>query len=166
MPAIIILVIDSAWDICCPEDGKAGRASTRADNQERTMAGKNALVMCQNEGDVGIVRFLTSQVLDELNVQQLGQELEDLVEKQYTVKMVINFEKVKFLSSAVLGKLISLHKRIASEKGRMGLCCINPSIMQVFKITRLDKLIPIYDTEETAVKGVGKPGLFGRFGRK
>jgi len=114
--------------------------------------------------DVGVVNFTTTQVLDELNVQQLGQELMDLVEKRYMVKLVLNFENVKFLSSAVLGKLISLNKRLAAEKGRLAFCHIREDIMQVFKITRLDKLIPIVDSEEEAVQKVRKGGfsLFGK----
>ena len=127
------------------------------------MEKKGALIMTSQIGDVGVVNFLTSQVLDELNVQQLGQELNDLVDKDYMVKMVINFSKIKFLSSAVLGKLISLNKKVAAQKGRLAFCNINPDIMQVFKITRLDKLIPVYEDEDEAVKGVMKPGLFGKF---
>jgi len=132
------------------------------------MSGQNnSLIMVNMMEGVGTVSFSTSQVLDELNVQQLGKELMDLVEKHYIVKMVINFERIKFLSSAVLGKLISLNKRIAKEKGRLAFCCINDDIMQVFKITRLDKLIPIYETESQAVSAVSKGGLFGGlFGRK
>lgn len=127
------------------------------------MEKKSSLIMASKIGDVGVVNFLTSQVLDELNVQQLGQELNDLVDKEYMVRMVINFTKIKFLSSAVLGKLISLNKKIQAQKGQLAFCSINNDIMQVFKITRLDKLIPIYDDEDKAIKGVAKPGLFGRF---
>ena len=128
---------------------------------------QSSLIVVNKISDVGVVNFATSQVLDEMNVQQLGQELMDLVEKQYMVKMVINFEKIRFLSSAVLGKLISLNKRIAKEKGRLAFCSINDDIIQVFKITRLDKLIPIYRTEDEAREGVQKGGLFGGLlGRK
>ena len=127
------------------------------------MEKKGSLIMTTQIADVGVVNFLTSQVLDELNVQQLGQELNDLVDKDYMIKMVINFSKIKFLSSAVLGKLISLNKKVAAQKGRLAFCNINADIMQVFKITRLDKLIPIYEDEDEAVKGVMKPGLFGKF---
>lgn len=125
---------------------------------------KHSLINVAMVGEVGVVSFTTTQVLDELNVQQLGQELMDLVEKQYLVKLVINFENVKFLSSAVLGKLISLSKRIGAEKGRLAFCNIRDDIMQVFKITRLDKLIPILDTEGLAIKKVQGGGfkLFGR----
>ena len=127
------------------------------------MGKSQSLILTNVLGDVAVVNFLTSQVLDELNVQQLGVELNDLVDKEGRVRMVINFSKIKFLSSAVLGKLISLNKKLASQKGRLAFCDINPDIMQVFKITRLDKLIPIYDDEDEAVKGVNKPGLFGRY---
>jgi anti-anti-sigma factor len=127
------------------------------------MERKSSLIMASQIGEVGVVNFLTSQVLDELNVQQLGQELAELVEKEYMVKMVINFGKIKFLSSAVLGKLISLNKKIAAQKGRLAFCEINEDIMQVFKITRLDKLIPIFEDEGEAIKAVLKPGLFGKF---
>ena len=131
-------------------------------------AQSSSLVMVSMIDNVGVVNFSTSQVLDELNVQQLGKELLDLVEKQYVVKMVINFEKIKFLSSAVLGKLISLNKRIAKEKGRLAFCCINADIIQVFKITRLDKLIPIFASEAEAISTVSKGGGFlgGLFGKK
>ena len=119
---------------------------------------KNSLIAVTKQGDVGVVNFMTTQVLDEMNVQQLGVELMDLVDKHYLVKLVVNFEKVKFLSSAVLGKLISLNKRIAAEKGRLAFCHIRPEILQVFQITRLDKLIPIVETEEEAVLQVQKGG--------
>ena len=128
---------------------------------------KNALIAVAMIEEVGVVTFLTTQVLDELNVQQLGEELLDLVEKRYIVKIVINFENIKFLSSAVLGKLISLNKRLAAEKGRLAFCLIREDILQVFRITRLDKLIPICDTEREAIDTVKKGGgLFGMFRKK
>ena len=46
------------------------------------MEKKPSLIMTAQIGDVGVVNFLTSQVLDEMNVQQLGQELNDLVDKK------------------------------------------------------------------------------------
>lgn len=126
---------------------------------------KHSLINVTKFGEVGVVSFTTTQVLDELNVQQLGQELMELVDDQYIVKMVINFEHVKFLSSAVLGKLISLSKRIAEEKGRLAFCNIREEILQVFKITRLDKIIPIAESEGAAIKMVQKGGGFSLFGR-
>jgi anti-sigma B factor antagonist len=121
---------------------------------------RTALTMSETRGEVGIVRFTTSQVLDELNVQQLGQELSELVERGPVRRMVINFEPIRQLSSAVLGKLISLHKRLEKEKGRLALCCIHKNVMEVFRITRLYEKIPIFDDEDRAVRAIESPGLF------
>ena len=62
------------------------------------MESKKSLIMASKIGDVTVVSFLTSQVLDEMNVQQLGKEMNDLLENEYANKMVINFSKIKFLS--------------------------------------------------------------------
>ncbi len=131
--------------------------------QQQPQAKRGALVMASQIGEVTVVSFLTTQVLDEMNVHQLGEELNNLVDKEGKIKLVLNFSKVKYLSSAVLGKLISLNKKVANLKGRIGLCLINPEIMKVFKITQLDKMIPIFESEDDAVKGIAKPGLFGRY---
>lgn len=131
--------------------------------QPQAQPKRGALVMANQIGEVTVVNFLTTQVLDEMNVHQLGEELNNLVDKEGKTKLVLNFAKVKYLSSAVLGKLISLNKKVTGLKGRIGLCCINPEIMKVFKITQLDKMIPIFESEDDAVKGIAKPGLFGRY---
>lgn len=131
--------------------------------QQQPQPKRGALVMANQIGEVTVVNFLTTQVLDEMNVHQLGEELNNLVDKEGKTKLVLNFTKVKYLSSAVLGKLISLNKKVNGLKGRIGLCGINPEIMKVFKITQLDKMIPIFESEEDAVKGIAKPGLFGRY---
>ena len=62
-------------------------------------------------GDVTIVHFVDRKILDEANIQEMGQELFDLVERQQCKKLLLNFANVEFLSSAALGKLITLNKK-------------------------------------------------------
>ncbi len=114
------------------------------------------MLQLESFGDIGIVRFATSRVLDGSNVDQLGQEFEYLIKEKYVIKMVVNFEKVKYMSSAVLGKLITLHKLITAEKGKLKFACIDPTVMEIFKIMKLDKLFKIFETEEKAVESFGK----------
>ena len=56
--------------------------------------------------------FLRSRITDPDFVEQLGMELLRLVETEKKSKLLINFEGVQFLSSAALGKLMKLDKRI------------------------------------------------------
>jgi len=114
------------------------------------------LLMMEKFGDFHIVRFATSRVLDGSNVEQLGQEFNHIINDLYAIKLIVNFEKVKYMSSAVLGKLITLNKMVGGEKGKLKFCAIHPSVMEIFKIMKLDKLFKIYESEEKAVESFGK----------
>jgi len=120
--------------------------------ESREMPGRpNALLSVTKQNDVGVVRFRTSRVLDQSNVQQLGEEFEGLLKNFKLKKLVLNFENVRYMSSAVMGKLVSLHKEVQAAGGELRLCGIAESIFEIFKIMRFDKLFKITKTEDEAV---------------
>jgi len=57
--------------------------------------------------EVDIVEFRESKILDELNINEIGQTLLDLVEARERPKLLLDFSNVDHLSSAALGELIS-----------------------------------------------------------
>ena len=75
--------------------------------------------------------------------------------------MILDFEKVQFMSSSMLGKLVKIQKKCKQFKVKLKLSSISPDIMQVFKITKLDKMFDIAKDEEAARKAFLKRGLFG-----
>ncbi|MDP7670304.1 MAG: STAS domain-containing protein, partial [Alphaproteobacteria bacterium] len=89
-------------------------------------------------------------ILDESNIQEMGRELFGLVD-QNRIQILLNFMNVEFLSSAALGKLITLDKKIKTAKGQLKLSNIRPEIYEVFAITRLNKLFDIHDDEADAL---------------
>jgi anti-anti-sigma factor len=102
-------------------------------------------------GDVTVVRFVDRKILDEASIQELGSELFQLVEQENRGKIVLNFSKVDFLSSAALGKLITLDKKVKARSGKLKLSNIRPEIYEVFAITKLNKLFDIKDDEADAL---------------
>lgn len=116
------------------------------------METKSERLFLEPRGDVTIVSFMDKKILDEANIQEIGDELTQLVTKDHRIKLLLNFENVEYLSSAALGKLISLHKRVREHNGQLKLCGIRPEIYEVFKITKLNLLFEIYDDEELALK--------------
>jgi anti-anti-sigma factor len=102
-------------------------------------------------GDVTVVRFVDRKILDELNIQELGQELFQLVEEDNKTRLLLNFQQVEFLSSAALGKLITLDKKVKAHGGKMKLSNIRPEIYEVFAITKLNKLFDIKEDEADAL---------------
>lgn len=134
----------------------AAAQATSTTSQEGATDKTLKILQVEGFSDINIVRFAASRVLDGSNVEQLGEEFQYLIKERYMVKMVVNFEKVKYMSSAVLGKLITLNKLIAAEKGKLKFCGIDQNVLEIFKIMKLDKLFKIYDTEEKAVESFNK----------
>jgi len=103
-------------------------------------------------GDVTVVNFVDRKILDEQNIQIIGDQLFGLVETEGLRKLLLNFGNVEYLSSAALGKLITLNKKLQAVGGRLILCNIDPQIYEVFEITKLDKFFNIQKEEQTALQ--------------
>jgi anti-sigma B factor antagonist len=114
------------------------------------MAGNRRIDVTQ-KGEVTVVRFIDRKILDEANIQELGVEMFKLVEVEMRKNLLLNFFNVEFLSSAALGKLITLDKKVKANGGRLKLSNIRPEIYEVFAITKLNKLFDIKDDETDAL---------------
>jgi anti-sigma B factor antagonist len=102
---------------------------------------------------VTIARFTDKKILDESNIQIIGNQLFNLVDEDHRQKIILDFTNVEYLSSAALGKLITMDKKVKAAGGKLRLCSIRSDIKEVFKITRLDKLFQILDSRDKAVEG-------------
>ncbi|MBY0522713.1 MAG: STAS domain-containing protein [Gemmataceae bacterium] len=103
-------------------------------------------------GDVTVVNFTDRKILDEQNIQLIGEQLFSLVDEAGRKKVLLNFGNVEYLSSAALGKLITLNKKLQAAGGRLILCNIDPQIYEVFEITKLNKLFNIHKEEQAALQ--------------
>jgi anti-sigma B factor antagonist len=103
-------------------------------------------------GDVTVVSFMDRKILDEQNIQIIGDQLFSLVDDSGRKKLLLNFGNVEYMSSAALGKLITLNKKVQAVGGQLVLCNIDPQIREVFEITKLDKLFVIRGDEQEALQ--------------
>ena len=102
-------------------------------------------------GDITVVNFVDKKILDEQNIQMIGDDLFRLVDELGRRKVLLNFGNVEFMSSAALGKLITLHRKLQAVQGKLVLCNIAKSIMEIFEITKLDKMLTIVKDEQTGL---------------
>ena len=116
-----------------------------------------ALMISDIEG-VKIVTFGTLAILDPVEVDAIGQQLYKLVDERAHRKIVLDFRKVRQLSSQMLGTLIKLNKKSKAIKGKVVLCGLRPDLLKAFTVTRLDKILQIADDEQQA------RGLFSALG--
>lgn len=104
-------------------------------------------------GDVTVARFVDKKILDENNIQVIGNQLFSLVEDDGAKRIILDFSNVEYLSSAALGKLITMEKKVKQAGGKLRLCSIRPDIYEVFAITKLNKVFEIKDDVDEALEG-------------
>lgn len=112
---------------------------------------KDRRIDIEEIGAVTVVRLLEKKILDEANIEALGQELYALVDRDGRRKVVLDFKAVEYLSSAALGKLVSLEKKMNLAKGKLVLCSIRKDIYEVFKLLQLPKVLTICSDVDEAL---------------
>lgn len=104
----------------------------------------------EKTGDVIILTLLDKKILDEQNIERMGQQLFDLFDQGYR-KMIVSFREVEYFSSSAFAKFITLDKKLKDHKGKLVFCDIDPQVLEVFEITQLSKLFRICRNERIAL---------------
>jgi anti-sigma B factor antagonist len=106
----------------------------------------------KDAGEVLVVSFKQASILDQAVIDQIGQELNQAgLEASGNRKMLVDFQAVEYMSSAMLGKIVQLHKKCKADKIKLKFCGIAANPLEVFKITRLDRLFEIHKDAPTAL---------------
>ncbi len=108
-------------------------------------------------GNATVVSFTDEKILEEKDIKELQELLMSVIESASgKISLILDFGNVRFLSSAVLGLLIRVSKRIYEQEGQLRLCHINSKIYEIFKITRLTKTFDIYTDVESAAEDLSQ----------
>ncbi|MEL6895165.1 MAG: STAS domain-containing protein [Planctomycetota bacterium] len=115
----------------------------------------------EHRDEVAIVYFADGKILDSQRIEQVGKELLGAVPQAIHKKMLVNFRGVSFMSSAMITKLVMLNKTCKAQGVKLKFAEVSPNVMEVFKITKLNKLFDIQKDEDAAIASFSKKGWFG-----
>jgi len=105
-----------------------------------------------------VVEFKTSSLMDPVILEEIGKELYRLVDDEDRRKIVLDFERVQYLSSQAIGIILTLNKKLGALKhSKLVLCGVGPKLMELLKITRLDRILTVKPTQAEAVKVFEQP---------
>jgi len=116
------------------------------------MSSTGSRLSVKRDQQVTRIGFIDRNILDESNIQAIGEEIGSLIDAEPEPRMLISFENVDHLSSAALGTLITINNKVRNRGGQLRLADIDPQIYEVFVITKLNKLFEIHETSEDAFK--------------
>jgi anti-sigma B factor antagonist len=93
--------------------------------------------------DVTIVTFTEERIVDEEQIRELQESFEPIIKKNQDKELILNFVNVKFMTSALLGLLVRIHKNVCELGGRLRLSNLDSNLRKVFEITQLTKVFEI-----------------------
>ena len=104
----------------------------------------------EDRRDVLVVE-LDHETFNRVDVEQVGKHLHTRIESIACPKLVLDFQHVHFLSSAIVGQIVSLYHQIRKKSGELRLCGMSTNVLQVFQLTRLNKILQIDATVEDSL---------------
>jgi len=110
-------------------------------------------LLSQQKDDVLVAQFTAQKILEDQIIAQIGRELLELADRAEG-RMLLDFQGVNFMSSSMIGRIVMLNKKCKGTTD-LRLCNVSPSIMEVFEITRLDRLFNICGSMDDALNDFG-----------
>lgn len=77
-----------------------------------------------------------------LEVESFKEEVYALI-SEHTLNLTIDFSACNFIDSTGLGAIVSVFKRLNQNNGSLVLKNMQPYVRELFKMTRLDKVMNI-----------------------
>lgn len=103
--------------------------------------------------DWTVVEFRTPSLMDPIQLEQTAQALYHIVDEQDKRMIIMDFEKVQYISSQAIGIVLTMNKKLGTLKhSKFVLCGVGEKLMQLIKITRLDRILTIKPTQREALK--------------
>lgn len=100
-----------------------------------------------------VIEFRTPSLMDPLELESAGAALYKLVDAEDKRIIVLDFSRVQYLSSQAIGIVLTLNKKLSQLKhSKLILCGVGPRLMELIKITRLDRILTIKPTQREALK--------------
>jgi anti-sigma B factor antagonist len=99
----------------------------------------------QSEVDgVPVIQFVDRRLFDEPTVREVSDQLFAYLPREgKPIALIVDLANVEMVSSAMLGKLILLQRRIDSSGGRLCLCGLRPALQDVLRTTNLERLFRV-----------------------
>lgn len=94
-------------------------------------------------GGVTVIRFVTKRLFDSGTIQAVGNELYRLPDELGLANLVVDCSELTQVSSVILGKFITLARKVHLAHGKLVFCCVPSLLLEFFQITKLDKILTV-----------------------
>jgi anti-sigma B factor antagonist len=109
------------------------------------------MIEVEKQGVATIIRVKEPQ-LQMYVIPQFKSAISEVLDGQ-PAHVIFDLEGVDHLDSSAMGAIFHFQRRIREYKGKLGIIHVSSKIMQVFKITKSDGHLDVFESLEAALKG-------------
>lgn len=106
----------------------------------------------ETDGDV-VVAVVLADELDADNAKWFKSKMSDIIGNNR--KFVLDMRQVRFVDSSGCGALLSALRQISAAGGDLKLANVQKSVLSMFELVRLHRIVEMFDTREAAIKSFG-----------
>ena len=99
-----------------------------------------------------VVTFSVSHINDEENIEELGHEVFALVDQFGFRKVALSMANVEYITSSVVGKIITLHRKLHWLDGQLVVCDLTPGVHEILSASRLLTYFSVAGTTAEALR--------------
>lgn len=92
------------------------------------------------EHDGMTVASIQAETLTLSELETVASLLRNYILQKRPDRLILDFSRLRFLSSMMLGLLVDTWRRLKDYGGRMRICGLQPNLMRVFRVTHLDRI--------------------------
>lgn len=101
---------------------------------------------------VQVIELTLPQSLDSAEFDELNESILGVVSSRKNERWVIDLSHVSYMGSAMLGLMVNLRQQVKSAGGRLVLCSMPPTLMQIFRTCCMERLFTITRTRDEAIR--------------
>ncbi len=98
-----------------------------------------------------VATFFPGRLDEEHNVEELGQSLFQLIDQYGYRQVALDLTQTSFVTSAVLGNLITLHRRLLRADGRLFRCGLQQPVETVMRRSNLLSYFQVVNSRDDAI---------------
>lgn len=101
--------------------------------------------------DPCVVRMKAEQLTEDENLEELDEDFMTLIDNLGVQKLVVNMGTVRYMTSAAIGKLIALHRRLGRQEGKLVLTNLQEAVNDILGTAHLLTYFTVADTVDDGV---------------
>lgn len=106
-------------------------------------------ISIRDSGEMKVLDFEGS--LDTNTAPDAQKRMEEVIEQGHH-KILVQFKKLDYISSAGLRILLVAAKKLKKSGGELRICQMNDDVREVFEISGFDTILSVFDNESEALK--------------